>query len=531
MSFFSQLIELFESLFHGSSPEVRQKQDLRKIETELRNLQPAIYKSKQILPNFAEVFRIFQENIIPLKKIFEETIANPNIRIREKYIGLLIETGFSDKSKDILESLEYENRKKEFFGDISAKRVHESQRKKIDILLKELNSGSFSLIERTLQNLDVLSDICNFSFTSLLREFNPDYRAGSIEQTGTFMAVPLEILEQYLTDFYFLTAHFTIDAALGRAVIALYVAKSPDILSEKDQNQILTHLRKIFSIMKKVLTPTNLKNLICLIKNDPLYEPKSSTNQENLIFKYADKIKHTFETDTQRIDVEVQDEHLQQEVSKLFGDTELDLLNGYNQENSKIFFRSGAGSFLWVTPLQILKNFITKFYDNKVNGLLNDLVVEGFFNNPQYKTDFSSRVFACSESGKRIIEFEESFEREGKNNIALMTGYLHDSHKDQTFMKSLASMISTVNVEAKNLIQKETSNFFLLSKNLAELIPDVRRTAPEYIENIRILFTSPRNKDSFEFLETTFPMWNIFLDIMRNYAIIGDVRDEQIHGK
>ena len=38
MSFFSQLIELFESLFHGNSPEARQKQDLRKIETELKNL-------------------------------------------------------------------------------------------------------------------------------------------------------------------------------------------------------------------------------------------------------------------------------------------------------------------------------------------------------------------------------------------------------------------------------------------------------------------------------------------------------------
>ena len=52
MSFFSQLKEFFESIFGGSSPEARQKQELRKIETELRNFQPAIYKARQLLPNF-----------------------------------------------------------------------------------------------------------------------------------------------------------------------------------------------------------------------------------------------------------------------------------------------------------------------------------------------------------------------------------------------------------------------------------------------------------------------------------------------
>ncbi|MBR4012144.1 MAG: hypothetical protein IKI98_04910, partial [Spirochaetaceae bacterium] len=153
-------------------------------------------------------------------------------------------------------------------------------------------------------------------------------------------------------------------------------------------------------------------------------------------------------------------------------------------------------------------------------------VVEGFFNNPQYKTDFSSIVFTCSECEKRIQEFEESFNKDGKNNIALMTGYLHDSHTDQSFMKSLNNMITSVNLEAKNLIQRESVYIFQLQKKLAELIPDARKTAPEHIENLRVLFTSPRNKDNFEFLETSFSKWNIFLDIMRNYAIIGEVRDE-----
>ena len=191
-------------------------------------------------------------------------------------------------------------------------------------------------------------------------------------------------MEQYLLDFYYLTAHFKINAALGRAILALAFSRSPETISENDQNKLLAHVRKISTVLSKVLTPTNLKNLIRVIKNDPAYEPKIAMNQPSIVMKYAEKIKASFEQDSQRIDVEVQDEHIKKETAELFNNVESDAVNGYNQDNSNIFFRSGAGSFLWVTPLQILKNFVTRYYAYKVNTFLNDLVVEGFFNNPQY---------------------------------------------------------------------------------------------------------------------------------------------------
>ena len=89
--------------------------------------------------------------------------------------------------------------------------------------------------------------------------------------------------------------------------------------------------------------------------------------------------------------------------------------------------------------------------------------MEGFFINPQYKSDFSSLIFTCSECENRIREFEESFEKDGKNNIGIMTGYLHDSHKDQNFMKTLKSMINTAILLVFFLI--ELNNSFLFAKD------------------------------------------------------------------
>ena len=201
MSFFSQLIELFESLFHGNSPEARQKQDLRKIDTELRNFQPAIYKSRQVLPNFAEVFRILHVHSIPLSELFSETIANPDVKFREHYRDILIQTGFSDKSKEILEKMKYENRKKEFLQDLNPKKVHENQRKNMDFVLKELSGSSFVQIEGILQNLDIFIDLCNFSYDSLLREFNPSYKP-DVSSEGQFPSLQIETMEQYLLDLF-----------------------------------------------------------------------------------------------------------------------------------------------------------------------------------------------------------------------------------------------------------------------------------------------------------------------------------------
>ena len=110
-------------------------------------------------------------------------------------------------------------------------------------------------------------------------------------------------------------------------------------------------------------------------KNNPQDEPRVSENHENIIQKYAERKKNAFVQDTEKLEVEVQDERIEKEITELFNNESLEILGGYNQENSNVFFRSGAGSFLWITPLQVLKTFITRFYDTRVNTLLTDLIV------------------------------------------------------------------------------------------------------------------------------------------------------------
>ena len=145
----------------------------------------------------------------------------------------------------------------------------------------------------------------------------------------------------------------------------------------------------------------------------------------------------------------------------------------------------------------------------------------------KYKSDFSSIVYNAVESSGHIASFEQSFTKGQPNDTLLMTGYLRDSRTNPDFLKNLTQMINNINKEAKKLIQSEVSAIYQLWQKLQELIPDSKKPQPELVSNLKVLFISPRNRDNAEFLETNFPQWSIFLDVMKNYAIIGDVnRDE-----
>ena len=176
-----------------------------------------------------------------------------------------------------------------------------------------------------------------------------------------------------------------------------------------------------------------------------------------------------------------------------------------------------------MTPLKILKTFTTVYYTEPVKTLLNDIVIEGFFNNPNYKSQFSQTVFSANEVAEKIQAFENSFAPNGPNNEQLIKGYIRDSHKDSDFSKKLVSQVDGINVEAKSLIQRQVSALFSLYNELGDLLQDAKKPSCEIVQNLKVLMMSSRNRDSTDYIENNYEKWKVFFEIMRNYAIITTV--------
>lgn len=519
MGFIKKIIELFESFFSTSSSD--SKGNLKQIENNLKMHEPAIYKNGFIQKGVVEAFYILYVHSKPIEEILSTTICADDVHQSFVFANRLIMTGFTSDARDLLDSIAYENRKTEILGTKNASVVYNRQQENLSRLIKILAEPEFNQINEVIKKIKQLGDICRFNYSSALRLFDPNFTAemhfGGLE----LKELPVAAFEVVFMDLYYLISDFTLTNTIAKAVIALACIQKG--YESVDQEAILSHLKKISYVFRHILTSENLLNFIRLCKKDLEFVPQKSTYDSSALKDYIDYLSKQYEVDTQRIKTEVQDETVFSEIKKLFKDRELENLEGYNAEQNAYLQTNGAIPFAWITPLQVLKTFVTYYFDERVKSLLNNIVVEGFFNDPSYKSTFSTTVFSSLECADRIKAFEDSFGRGGLNDIAVMRSYVRDGHKDPDFAKKLTQMINQMNSQAKELIQNEVTQFETLTKQIGEMLDDAKKSTPLNISNIRILLLSTRNRENADFLENKYSDWHIFLEIMKNYAILGDV--------
>ena len=224
--------------------------------------------------------------------------------------------------------------------------------------------------------------------------------------------------------------------------------------------------------------------------------------------------------------MEVQDEMVASEIQNLFGHRELEIITGYDSEQNDYFMENGTVAFSSITPMQILKTFLSAYLGPNIKSLLNDIVIEGFFYNPAFKTEFSSAVFAALEAHEKIQTFEQSFERNQPNDIAVIRSYVADSHADPDFLNKLTQTVAKINTDAKKIIQEEVGHLQALHRFLTDMIEDSKLINPVNITNIKVLLASSRNKDNATQLENQLGDWHQFFSIMKHYTIVGETEKQ-----
>ena len=327
-----------------------------------------------------------------------------------------------------------------------------------------------------------------------------------------------------LLDFYYLTAHFKITSSLGRAVVALVeISSGGKRLDSASSEKYLEALKKMNSVLVNFLNPENQLKVIRLAKKDPDLVPQIASYKPVSRQRFADFMKEKFISDETRIKTEIKDSTISTDLKKLFEENPLEEFFAYNSQNSANIRLNCTKSYNWITPLQIEKTFAVHYFTDSIQNLLEDIVIEGFFENPSTKKLFSDAVYACEECVKSLGEFDSSFEREGKNDQAVIEGFIRDGQRDADFVKKLEATVDNINEQAYETVQNFASQFFDLYKQIGDLFIDSKKVKPDLCSNIKVLLGSSRNRENSNRLETQLEKWAIFLEIMKNYVIVGEV--------
>lgn len=529
MSLFQIISEFFDSIFHKSSPEVQKKQLLKKFETQLKEMRPVLCKNGMLQPNFGEAIFALYKNTLPLDRLFLATVSPNDVLRQHRFEAQLIITAYSPQELQLLNKISYEARKEEAQSDIAnLDRVFARQRKTMETLLRDLNTEKFKKMDQDILNLRQFVEFCHYGFVPFLQSFDSNFIPADFSYMPSYSEVSASRALNLLEDLYYQTAGLRIDTALAEAVLALAELKKGNELSDTERNNYLGNIKKINYVLNRILTRQNLKLLIQVSHSDENFEPSKANYSGSPRQDFANMIQERYNSDDQKIKSEIQESTISDEIQELFGDVPLEELSAYNQTYNNMLQNETPSSFKWILPLRILKTFLHIYLPAGVKSLLNDLVIEGFFNNPTYKSSFSSQVYAVINAEDEFNTFEESFKQDQRNNIAMLESYIKDSKRNKDFISRLDKMVTSINEEAHEVLQSICTNLWSLYKALDDIVADAKKPSSELISNLKVLMFSSRNRDNSNFLESHYENWNIFFEIMKNYVIInsGDMSHE-----
>lgn len=523
MSFISHVSDFFELLFFGSNPEVLKKRELRKIESELRSYFPPLLRNRTLMPAFAEALYVLFQNTRPIFSILDETLLNPTSNVAANYIDLLISTGFSYEDLSIVKACQYQERKDALRTTDNEKREFDRQRHQLDKLVKDIKSSpQMEQIELVLSRLMQLYDICAYEYTKFLGEFAPPGSTITELTHAQFTPIRLADQEQKLLDLYYIVSDFTITTSLAKALIALSEHKNASSLPMDEQNRITDCLKKISGVLSKVVTPSILRNMLCIIKYDPKVEPAKNNYAHNFIDEYINRTRQMFDADEQRILNELKDERLQADLNEVFMQRELVTVNGYNNDSNVILQKTSTQMFMWTTPLQILKSFMHYYFTEGIQSLLNDIEVEGIFGNVNTQKAFGNCVYRCSEITQGIKEFEALFGKDAENDFSSIARLAANSKNNPDLTKQLISRVSKLNSKARALLQTNMHEFSKMTRTINDILVDAKKGSPEMVSNIKLIMFTTRHKEHTAFLDTSIHNWFKFIELMKNYVIFSD---------
>lgn len=521
MSLIQTISDFLESLFKRSSPEVQKKQLKKKMETELRSFVPVIYRNGMLQPNFGEALFVLYKNTKALDDLFLKSISPTDSAKQHRFEAQLIMTGYTSELQEIIDSLSFPSKKQEVLMEVNnIDRVYIHQRKLLERVLKELNTEEFKRMDKDILELRHFADFCRYNFIQFLQVFDSNFIPADFSYKPRYSEVPVTKVVNLMEDLYYQMEGLRITTVTADQVRAIAMLLSGGNATEEQMMTYISGLKKINYTLTKVINAPKLKALIRMAKADPSYEPQVASYTGSPRQEFARNFEARFNSEEQRIKTEIQDEQILAEMATLFRGIDIENVLGYDNETNALLMESTTLSFKWVLPFKILKTFLKYYISPGVKNLLNDLVIEGFFSNPLYKSNFSSTVFAVINADAQVKEFEDTFAQGQPHNVAVIQGYIKDGSKDKDFYNKLVKIVDTVNKQAHDIMQSVCTELSSLYKVLGELLADAKKPSSEIISNVKVLMMSSRNRDNTNLLEQQYANWKVFFNIMKSYVII-----------
>lgn len=523
----STIKDFFESLFSATSPEGKKKHQLKLYKNELKLTEPLIYRPDgYLLPAFPASLHQLYKLLLPFKELMHDTLASVDKRQSEKYYDFLIELMFNDEQRAVLSNLSFAKRSESLISSIlDPERVIEEQAKQFNQIIKFIDTPEMKKKEVVFYKLQALLDFCDFNYNHFFSYFDSAFSAHVGKETTvenpSFKAVEVVEILPSLLDLYYLLSNLDMNPSLVNILVILEAKRVKTQPTDEIKNKMEKLFQAVSWLLAHRVVKSNILAVVRIIKEDPEYTPTNPITKENIFAQYRDRKTEFFLSDSKKLLKEKQDKEIFSLIKDTFGQTPLEVVYGYNEETNEFLLDFSQFSLEYIHPLRIIKTFSKNYFIARYRTFIHSVIVEGYFNNRSLQSSISSTFFYCDEIPKKIKEFELLFEENHPCSIKVLKGYLTELEKGIDFDKPLRKMVDNMNGHAKAFVQQTVNQYTEIFNFCLLIIEDYKKTTPDIITNIRVLGSSAKNIESFDFLQKEIGVFRNFLEIMKKYAIVG----------
>jgi hypothetical protein len=507
--------------FARDPEEAHRRAEIHRLQNLLADLKPPYFRPKQnlVLPGFGHAIYHFWTLLKPLAELARSTISSSDIRVSQRYFDYLINRRLPAAEQERERYFSYDGMSERIGASLRADDEFESIIREFQAFLVALDSLGAKAVNADLLEVDRFIDLCRHDYERILGLFDPSASLDDPRYKPDFSPVPGEQMLPEIADFYYLTEAFFFSPRLKENLLRLLEKRQPDSYDEAKKLKIDKLFVQLDKSVSERLSRDILLALMRVIKGDPHYAPATPRERKDYLEAFRKRMITQFDKDRERILREQHESAIAADIRSLFGDEEIQIVDGYDDENDSYLKRESPNAFIWIKPLRILKTFIASQFEPHLKEAIKRVLVEGYFDNKAFQNNLANILYQCERSGGRIVEFETLLRGDGRISLVSMNRYIEEMRRGKDIASFLGRLVDAINDKAREIVEDETSLYAMLGESLGDLLSDFKRSSPDIVTNIRTL-GGGLNRELIAHLLGGRERIAILVKIMRNFTFV-----------
>ncbi|MDZ7794992.1 MAG: DUF5312 family protein [Spirochaetia bacterium] len=359
-------------------------------------------------------------------------------------------------------------------------------------IVRHISGLAQQKLNNDLFQMELLYGLMEFDFPSLFKLFDSSFGEGQPQQIPRFSDVLAALLNQYLLDFYFITAHLRVTPNLRMLLINLFEYYNEEETSPL--SAVRESIDYIELLFENELSESTHRSLIQLSQQDTDFEPEAASVSHNYVEEVQTKLRKRYESSRDLVKRELAEAQLKDSIGDLLSGHALVDLHGYTRENEEPFLDLGLNGFLYTLPLQVVKTYYLSIFSKGLLGSLRKIYEDGHYENREFQQGYGEALREFSAVASRIDHFETQLQQQSGASIEGMQKMARLSGSSLQNFEVIETFLNDVNRKAVKILVCTGKSAEELHRRIGAIIGDHRSANPKFISNIRVI-GGDRNRD------------------------------------